>query len=146
VLQVDGNELSFHLSTGESGQKKSRHGLVLSHGFPAQRSLSLAFGETYPSLADRLAVDTGWHVLAFDFRGTGQSTGDFSLAGWLRDLHGAVEFMRQQPEIDSVSVAGLEPVVRWQLSPRRKTKKLLESWPSAPPHILKIGLRTHSDV
>ena len=40
-------------------------------------------GQTYPELAERLAADTGWVVLAFNFRGTGASEGNFSLAGWL---------------------------------------------------------------
>ncbi len=106
MLKVDGYELAAHIASEVDAPANSRQGLVLCHGFPAQRSLSIAFGETYPELADRLASDTGWSVLTFDFRGTGSSEGDFSLSGWLADLHGAIELLRTQPEVNGVWLAG----------------------------------------
>jgi len=68
-------------------------GLVLCHGFPAGPGGAATSGQTYPELADRLAADTGWVVLAFNFRGTGTSEGDFSLGGWLNDLRAAIGFL-----------------------------------------------------
>lgn len=103
MISVNGVTLASHLAGPETDQR--RPGLVLCHGFPAQRSMSVAFGETYPELADRLSADSGWRVMSFDFRGTGESDGDFSLRGWLDDLHGAVGFLREQ-KVTSVFLAG----------------------------------------
>jgi len=37
-------------------------------------------------LADRLAAESGWRVLAGCLRGVGGSAGDFCLSGWLEDV------------------------------------------------------------
>ena len=79
-------------------------GLVLCHGFPAGPGGAKTSGQTYPELAERLATDTGWTVLAFNFRGTGASEGDFSLAGWLDDLRAAIDYLLA---VDGVSGAWL---------------------------------------
>lgn len=42
-------------------------------------------------LADRLAAESGWRVLAGCLRGVGGSAGDFSLCGWLDDCAALVE-------------------------------------------------------
>ena len=68
-------------------------GLILCHGFPAGPGGAATSGQTYPELAERLAADTGWAVLAFNLRGTGTSEGNFSLAGWLDDVRAAIDFM-----------------------------------------------------
>lgn len=80
-------------------------GLVLCHGFPAGPGGAAGSGETYPVLADRLAVETGWTVLTFNFRGAGRSQGNFSLAGWLADLQAAVGRLREEG-VSGVWVAG----------------------------------------
>ena len=56
---------------------------MLCHGFPAGPGGARTSGQTYPEFAERLAAETGWTVLTFNFRGTGESGGEFSLAGWL---------------------------------------------------------------
>jgi putative redox protein len=68
-------------------------GLIICHGFPAGPGGAATSGQTYPELAQRLAADTGWVVLAFNFRGTGASEGDFSLGGWLDDLRAAIDHL-----------------------------------------------------
>jgi putative redox protein len=64
-------------------------GLVLCHGFPEGPGGAATSGKTYPAFADRLAAETGWTVLTFNFRGAGRSDGNFSLRGWLADLRAA---------------------------------------------------------
>lgn len=83
-----------------------RHGVVLVHGFPeaGQRAGSPSYG--YPQLAARLAAETGASVLTFDFRGTGESEGDFSLAGWRADLESSMHALRQVPGIEKVWLVG----------------------------------------
>lgn len=84
----------------------SVRGLVVCHGFPAGPRGAATTAETYPSLADRLAAESGWTVLVVNLRGTGGSSGDFSLGGWLADLHRAVAFLREQPDVEGVWLAG----------------------------------------
>lgn len=81
-------------------------GLVLCHGFPAGPGGAATSGQTYPELAERLAADTGWVVLAFNFRGTGGSPGDFSLGGWLDDLRAAVDHVLATERVSGVWLAG----------------------------------------
>jgi putative redox protein len=83
-----------------------RHGVVLSHGFPeaGQKAGSPSYG--YPQLATRLAAETGAVVLTFDFRGTGESEGDFSLGGWRADLASAIQTLRFVPGIENVWLVG----------------------------------------
>jgi len=83
-----------------------RYGLVLSHGFPEGRQDAALVGRTYPELADRLARDAAWTVLTFNFRGTGESQGDFSLAGWLADLRAAVDHLLQEEGVEAVWLCG----------------------------------------
>src|SRR5205823_4059022 len=83
-----------------------RHGLVLCHGFPVEPSESGVPDRGYQELADRLAADTGWVVLTFSFRGTSSSTGNFSLGGWLADLHQATELLLRSPAVDAVWTCG----------------------------------------
>ncbi|HWE57014.1 MAG TPA: alpha/beta fold hydrolase [Acidimicrobiales bacterium] len=83
-----------------------RHGLVICHGFPADPPIPNAPNRGYQQLADRLAADTGWVVLTFSFRGTSESTGNFSLAGWLADLKVAIEVLLATGTVDAVWLCG----------------------------------------
>ncbi|MGO9455935.1 MAG: alpha/beta hydrolase family protein [Acidimicrobiales bacterium] len=60
--------------------------LVLCHELPRGRGTASDTGRTLPSLADRLAHDTGFSVVVGMLRGAGGSEGDFSAGGWLADL------------------------------------------------------------
>jgi putative redox protein len=83
-----------------------RHGLVICHGFPADPVQPDTPHRGYQQLADRLAADTGWVTLTFNFRGTSESTGNFSLAGWLADLKAAIKALLAAPGVDAVWVCG----------------------------------------
>ena len=63
-------------------------------------------GQTYPEFADRLAIELGWVVLNFNFRGTGASAGNFSLGGWLADLRAAIDTALAIDGVDEVWLAG----------------------------------------
>jgi len=84
----------------------ARPGLVLCHGFPAGPGGAATSAQTYPELAERLSTDTGWTVLAFNFRGTGGSEGDFSLGGWLDDLRAAIDHLLVAEGVSGVWLAG----------------------------------------
>jgi putative redox protein len=83
-----------------------RHGLVICHGFPGDQIHPQTPNRGYQQLADRLAADTGWVVLTFSFRGTSESTGNFSLGGWLADLKVAIEVLLSSGTVDAVWLCG----------------------------------------
>lgn len=65
--------------------------VLLCHELPRGMGGAFDTGRAYPALADRLAHESGTHVVAAMLRGTGGSAGDFSAAGWLEDLRFVVE-------------------------------------------------------
>src|SRR5437763_11612001 len=96
VVVSGGLRLAAHIARPTPGSEAPGNpGMVVCHGFPNGPKSAAASGQTYPELADRLAEDAGWTVLTFNFRGTGQSEGDFSLGGWLADLRAAVDFLAE---------------------------------------------------
>lgn len=64
---------------------------VLVHDFPLEEAGAERAGRSLPTLADRLAAESGWRVIAVCLRGVGGSSGDFSLCSWLEDLAVLVE-------------------------------------------------------
>jgi putative redox protein len=106
VLDAGGVRLRGHVARPHAGAAgRTPHGLVLCHGFPSGPRGAANSAETYPDLADRLAADAGWTVLSFNFRGTGDSEGDFSIGGWLSDLRAAIDYLLAE-EADGVWLAG----------------------------------------
>jgi alpha/beta superfamily hydrolase len=83
-----------------------RHGLIVCHGFPTDPGGAAVAGGTNPGMADRVAAERGWVVLTFNFRGTGASQGDFSMAGWLEDVANAVDFVLAIEGVEAVWSAG----------------------------------------
>lgn len=65
--------------------------LLVCHGLPVEPSAAARTGRTFPDLADRLAAESGWCVVACCLRGVGPSEGDFSLSGWAADLRAMVD-------------------------------------------------------
>ena len=105
-IESGGLRLSGYLARPEAPSSASLPGLVLCHGFPAGPGGAATSGQTYPQLAERLVVDTGWAVMTFNFRGTGTSEGDFSLAGWLDDLRAAIDHLVAAAGVSGVWLAG----------------------------------------
>ena len=99
--------LAAHLAQPATRTGAARpRGLVLCHGFPTGPRGAPGSARTYPDLAERLAADTGWVVLTFNFRGTGASGGDFSLEGWLDDIRAAVDHLVASRTVRGVWLAG----------------------------------------
>jgi putative redox protein len=81
-------------------------GVIICHGFPtgpldAQRSAG-----TYPQLMDRTARQLGCVAMAFNFRGCGDSEGDFSLQGWVDDLRAAISHLIEVSGSPNVLLVG----------------------------------------
>jgi putative redox protein len=105
-LVSDGLKLEAHLARAPlSAGRMVQPGLVICHGLPVGEGAAASAGHTFPQLADRVALETGWACLTFCFRGAGTSEGEFSLAGWLADLRAAVSYLRAQ-QVQHVWLAG----------------------------------------
>ena len=80
--------------------------LIICHGIPARRTPDPA-DPGYPLLAKRFR-DEGFLVLIFNFRGSGESEGNFDMLGWTRDLGVAIDYLCQLDEVDKsrLSVMG----------------------------------------
>ena len=106
VIHSDGNVLAAHLARPPVEVAPVTRGLVLCHGFPAGPDEATSPGPICLELADRIASDTGWSVLTFNFRGTAASGGSFSLGGWMQDLAAAVDHLAGLPEAPKLWLAG----------------------------------------
>ena len=96
--------LSGHLAEPTEGPHDAP-GLLLCHGFPVRGRESPQSGVSFPELADRIAVELGWVVLAMNFRECGTAEGNYSIPGWLEDVGaGATELIRLG--VTGVRVAG----------------------------------------
>jgi putative redox protein len=104
ILSTGGLRLSAHLALPPPPGRA--HGLVVCHGFPNGPRGAATVGTTYADLADRLARDSGFVVLTFNFRGTGTSEGDFSVRGWLDDVEVAVRTLAARADVRGVWTAG----------------------------------------
>jgi putative redox protein len=89
-----------------AAKRAGRYGLIVCHGFPVDRLGAKLAGQSYPQLADRLAADTGWVVSTFNFRGAGDSQGEFSLGGWLTDLKAAIDHLLADETVEAVWLCG----------------------------------------
>ncbi len=108
-LVSDGLRLEAHLARPQvsaAGGARSRAGLLIAHPFPEPAQGAVRGWSTYPELADRIAADVGWVCMTAALRGIGQSEGDFSLGGWLRDLRAAVGVLLAEPDVAGVWLCG----------------------------------------
>lgn len=98
--------LAAHLARPAVGPTTGLPGLVLTHGFPSGAGGAPKSAHTYPQLADRIATELGWVVLAFNLRGCRPSEGQFSLRGWMEDIVAAVEHLETDRGVRGVWCAG----------------------------------------
>ena len=64
----------------------------------------------FRKLAGFLARE-GFHVLRFDYYGTGDSAGDYhesNIGQWLADIHEAADELKDRADVRDISVVGLQ--------------------------------------
>ncbi len=81
--------LRFYASGG--AREGSRPLLVLCPELPSIERARGDVARPYEAVADRVAQESGWRVVAGMFRGLGGSEGSFSAAGWLEDARTLVD-------------------------------------------------------
>ena len=95
-LEVEGLRLAAELYIPKG---RGRHPAVcICHGVPAKRTPDPR-DRGYPLLAKRFSSE-GFVSLIFNFRGTGESEGNFDMLGWTRDLKAAINYLYQLDEVD----------------------------------------------
>jgi len=96
TIEVEGIRLAaeVHHPTGPGPHPA----LCICHGVPAGRTPDPADGG-YPALARRFCGE-GFVVLIFNFRGAGESEGDFDIMGWTRDLRAAIDYLAEDDAVD----------------------------------------------
>ena len=65
--------------------------VILCHGAPSGNPPDPNDGG-YPALAETIC-HRGYHVIFFNFRGTGDSGGNFAMSGWTQDLQAVVDYI-----------------------------------------------------
>lgn len=104
-----GYTLSCHIklpSHPEPGLTDETPGMILCHGFPIGPLDARRSAGTFPQLVDRIAIEIGMPSMTFNFRGTGESTGDFSLQGWIDDLRAAISHLSREAGVSRVVLVG----------------------------------------
>ncbi len=72
--------------------------VCICHGIPSGKPADPDDGG-YPLLAERICHE-GFAVFIFNFRGTGDSGGNFDILGWTRDLGVVIDYLCSLPEVD----------------------------------------------
>ena len=106
LTSTDGVELDAHLARPDDEAPAGNHAVIFCHGFPSGEVWAERIGADLPELANRAAGMLQWRALTFRFRGCGESTGDFSLQGWIDDVGAAVEFLHAEDPPDRIWVCG----------------------------------------
>jgi alpha/beta superfamily hydrolase len=95
-LRVEGLKLAAEIYVPEG--KGSHPAVCICHGVPARRTPDPS-DRGYPVLAERFCSE-GLVSLIFNFRGTGESEGNFDMWGWTRDVRAAVDYLYSLEEVD----------------------------------------------
>jgi putative redox protein len=105
TITTDGARLVAH--TARPPGPGAVPAVVLCHGFPTGPRGAVSSASTFPELADRIAREAGCLAVAFNFRGTGGSAGDFSASGWLGDIAAVVSEVSGRPDVRGVWLVGV---------------------------------------
>jgi dipeptidyl aminopeptidase/acylaminoacyl peptidase len=73
--------------------------LCICHGIPSGAPEEKKDNGGYPEFAERICRE-GFAVFIFNFRGTGESGGNFDLVGWAHDLEAAIDYLWELPQLD----------------------------------------------
>ena len=77
--------------------------LIICHGIPGSGTPRSSDDPGYDSLLDRFS-GIGLAAVFFNFRGCGDSEGDFDMMGWTRDLRAVVDKVANTPHIDPTRI------------------------------------------
>lgn len=113
--------------------QKSRRGMVFCYPFAEERQ------EAHRVLVNfaRLSAEKGFFVLRFDYRGTGDSCGefeDYGLDARIQDISRAIEILREKAGVEEVGLLGLRLGATFAALAARKARdvRFLIMWVPIP--------------
>lgn len=101
-LIVDGLRIVLEIYLPEVEVAETYPTVCLCHGIPGRVKDPTDRG--YQLLAERFCAE-GFGALIFNFRGAGESDGNFDIFGWTRDLAAVMDFLFNRPEIDKERIS-----------------------------------------
>lgn len=99
-------DLAAHLALPPGSDSGPFPAVIVAHGYPSNVGEADSAAATFPELADRIATEMGWIALSLELRGCGESTGSFSLDGWLSDLIAATDHVIATQPVGEVWLVG----------------------------------------
>ncbi|UCG84499.1 MAG: alpha/beta fold hydrolase [Dehalococcoidia bacterium] len=96
IIEVDG--LRLNAEVHYPGGLGPHPALCICHGVPAKRTPDPT-DRGYGLLAEKYSSH-GFVTLIFNFRGSGESEGNFDIVGWTRDLKAATDYLYDLDKID----------------------------------------------
>ncbi|MFH1113290.1 MAG: alpha/beta fold hydrolase [Pseudomonadota bacterium] len=97
--QCDGNDIRGRILFPSEHPSKQYPALIICHGIPGSGAQRPPDDPGYEGLARRFS-SLGLATIVFNFRGCGESEGNFDMMGWTRDLEAVVETALNTPHID----------------------------------------------
>ncbi len=101
-----GLTLAGHLALPENRRMRALPSVVLCPGFPSEANGGSRAAERIYPLADRIAQNMEWAALVLNYRGCGDSEGNFALDGWTDDIRSAVDYLNGLDQVEGVWLAG----------------------------------------
>ena len=77
--------------------------LIICHGIPGSGEARPADDPGYEALMERFS-GLGMAAVFFNFRGCGESDGDFDMMGWTRDLRAVIDKIVNTPHVDQTRI------------------------------------------
>ncbi|MFH2012151.1 MAG: alpha/beta fold hydrolase [Pseudomonadota bacterium] len=95
--RVNGLSIVGETYLPKANQEARYPAICMCHGIPGRIKDPTDRG--YKLLAERFCME-GFAVLIFNFRGTGESDGNFDILGWTHDLTAMIDFFFDYPGVD----------------------------------------------
>ena len=101
----NGLSLACHIAR-PGGEVAAGPAVILCHGFPIASLDAQRAAGTFAQLMDRVANELSCMAMTFNFRGCGESEGDFSLQGWVDDLRAAIDHLIAETSPSGIWLVG----------------------------------------
>lgn len=137
-FELEGIRLKGEIHTPDTGSR-SYPAVCLCHGLPRGRPSAPGDGG-YPALAARFA-ESGFLTVIFNFRGAGESEGNFDMRGWTRDLEAVLDSVYRMDEVNrgSISLMGFSAGAAVAIYVAARDQRISSVVACACPTVSRIG-------
>ncbi|MDQ7783543.1 MAG: alpha/beta fold hydrolase [Desulfomonilaceae bacterium] len=99
TVQCDGIDIKGQILFPSAHPSRQYPALIICHGIPGSGAQRPPNDPGYEGLSSHFS-DLGLATVIFNFRGCGDSGGNFDMLGWVRDLEAVVDMVLNTPYID----------------------------------------------